>query len=230
MNVVHNPQSNCNNAVGTAKLPELMRRGVRVGLGSDGYSPRMWDEFKTAFHVQKLRAGDPRVGYAEAYAAAFLNNRDNRAKSLGHGHRPHRNRRRAPTSCWSTISRPTPLVADNLFGHLLFGISNAPVDIADRERTRRRSAIANASPWTSAPSPKKRPSRPDPFGEDSKTHANINPRTDLPGDAGPAHAAGRLPRDRRRGPRRRTRSRPISSTSPGARRMAASATKCCPRN
>ena len=68
-----------------------------VGLGSDGYSPRMWDEFKTAFHVQKLRTGDPRVGYAEAYAAAFLNNRDHRAEGLGHGHRPHRDRRARPT-------------------------------------------------------------------------------------------------------------------------------------
>ena len=47
-----------------------------VGLGSDGYSPRLWDEFKTAVHLQKLRARDPRVGFAEAYAAAFLNNRE----------------------------------------------------------------------------------------------------------------------------------------------------------
>ncbi|HUI57928.1 MAG TPA: amidohydrolase family protein, partial [Bryobacteraceae bacterium] len=43
VNVIHNPQSNCNNAVGAAKLPELVRRGVLVGLGSDGYSPRLWD-------------------------------------------------------------------------------------------------------------------------------------------------------------------------------------------
>ena len=54
-----------------------------VGLGSDGYSPRMWDEFKTALHVQKLRARDPRVAYAEAYAAAFLNNRDHRQERSG---------------------------------------------------------------------------------------------------------------------------------------------------
>ncbi len=74
-NVVHNPQSNSNNAVGIARLLELMEAGVLVGLGSDGYSPRMWEEFKTAFHLQKVRTGDPRVGYAEAYAAAFLNNR-----------------------------------------------------------------------------------------------------------------------------------------------------------
>src|ERR1019366_10721387 len=83
VNVVHNPQSNCNNAVGTAALVELFRDGVTVGLGSDGYSPRLWDEFKTAFHLQKLRARDPRVGYAEAYAAAFLNNREIARKAWG---------------------------------------------------------------------------------------------------------------------------------------------------
>ena len=39
VNVVHNPQSNCNNAVGAANLTALLRCSVMVGLGSDGYSP-----------------------------------------------------------------------------------------------------------------------------------------------------------------------------------------------
>ncbi len=62
--VVHNPQSNCNNTVGTAALDKLVRDGVTVGLGSDGYSPRLLEEFKTALHLQKLRARDPRAGSA----------------------------------------------------------------------------------------------------------------------------------------------------------------------
>ena len=127
VNVVHNPQSNCNNAVGAARLPELLRRGVRTGLGSDGYSPRVWDEFKTALHVQKLRTGDPRVGYAEAYAAAFRNNagmvRDIWGMDVG----------RIATGARADLILvdyfpPTPLGPDNLMGHLLFGISNAPID------------------------------------------------------------------------------------------------------
>jgi len=127
VNAVHNPQSNCNNAVGAARLPELMRRGVLVGMGSDGYSPRLWDEFKTAFHVQKLRTGDPRVGYAEAYAAAFLNNRTIVRKVWG------MDIGRIATGAKADLILvdyfpPTPLGRDNLFGHLLFGISNAPMD------------------------------------------------------------------------------------------------------
>jgi putative selenium metabolism protein SsnA len=127
VNVVHNPQSNCNNAVGTQQLLELMRRGVRVGLGSDGYSPRLWDEFKTAFHLQKLRARDPRVAYSEAYAAAFLNNREIVKKAWG------LDLGRIETGAKADLVLidyypPTPLTGDNLFGHLLFGIANAPVD------------------------------------------------------------------------------------------------------
>ena len=127
VNVVHNPQSNCNNAAGMANLRELMRRGVTVGLGSDGYCPRMWDEFKTAFHVQKLRAGDPRAGYAEAYAAAFLNNRAIVKKIWGMDIGRIETGARADLILVDYFP-PTPLRPDNLFGHLLFGISNAPVD------------------------------------------------------------------------------------------------------
>jgi putative selenium metabolism protein SsnA len=127
INVVHNPQSNCNNAVGAAKLLEMIGRGVLVGLGSDGYTPRMWEEFKTAFHVQKLRQGDPRVGYGEAYAAALLNNRTiaRRAWGMDLG--------RIETGAQADLILvdyypPTPLHSENLFGHILFGIANAPID------------------------------------------------------------------------------------------------------
>ncbi len=127
VNVVHNPQSNCNNAVGAARLVELMRRGVRVGLGSDGYSPRMWDEFKTACHVQKLRTGDPRAGSGEAYAAAFLNNRHIARNVWGMDIGRIAAGARADLVLIDYFP-PAPLGPANLFGHLLFGISNAPVD------------------------------------------------------------------------------------------------------
>jgi putative selenium metabolism protein SsnA len=127
VNVVHNPQSNCNNAVGAARLLELFRRGVLVGLGSDGYSPRMFEEFKTAFHIQKLQARDPRVAYAEAYAAAFLNNRTIVKKlwvmEIGRIEKGAR-----ADLILVDYYPPTPLDSGNLFGHILFGIANAPVD------------------------------------------------------------------------------------------------------
>jgi cytosine/adenosine deaminase-related metal-dependent hydrolase len=108
-------------------LLELFRRGVLVGLGSDGYSPRMFEEFKTAFHVQKLRAGDPRVGYREAYAAAFLNNRTIVKRLWGMEVGRIETGARADLILVDYYP-PTPLDSGNLFGHILFGIANAPVD------------------------------------------------------------------------------------------------------
>ena len=125
--VAHNPQSNANNAVGVAKLLELIKAGVLVGLGSDGYSPRMWEEFKAAFHLQKVRTGDPRVGYAEAYAAAFLNNRTIARRLWGMEVGRIEAGARADLILVD-YEPPTPLDATNLFGHLLFGIASAPVD------------------------------------------------------------------------------------------------------
>jgi putative selenium metabolism protein SsnA len=127
INVVHNPQSNCNNAVGTARLLAMARQGVLVGLGSDGYTPRMWEEFKAAFHLQKVREGDPRVAYAEAYAAALLNNPTIARKIWG------MEIGRIETGAKADLILvdyypPTPLHSHNLFGHFLFGIANAPVD------------------------------------------------------------------------------------------------------
>ena len=127
-NVAHNPQSNSNNAVGIARLTELIAAGVLVGLGSDGYSPRMWEEFKTAFHLQKIRSGDPRVGYAEAYAAALLNNRTIAKKLWGMEIGRIETGARADLILVDYYP-PTPMHEGNLFGHFLFGIANAPIDL-----------------------------------------------------------------------------------------------------
>jgi cytosine/adenosine deaminase-related metal-dependent hydrolase len=113
--------------VGAARLLEMFRRGVLVGLGSDGYSPRMFEEFKTALHVQKLQAGDPRVAYAEAYAAAFLNNRTIVGKLWGM-EIGRIEKGAAADLILVDYYPPTPLDSGNLFGHILFGIANAPVD------------------------------------------------------------------------------------------------------
>jgi len=126
VNVVHNPQSNCNNAVGTADLPALIRASACVGLGSDGCSPRMWDEFKTAYHVQKIRARDPRVAASEVFAAAFRNNREILRKIWG------LETGAIVPGCRADLlvvnyQPPTPIRSENLFGHLMFGIANAPV-------------------------------------------------------------------------------------------------------
>ena len=58
---VHNPRSNMNNAVGRAPVEEMLRAGVNVGLGNDGFSMNMMQEMKTTYLLHKLALADPRV-------------------------------------------------------------------------------------------------------------------------------------------------------------------------
>jgi cytosine/adenosine deaminase-related metal-dependent hydrolase len=73
--VVHNPRSNMNNAVGVADMPRMLKMGIDVGLGNDGFSNNMFTEMHTAYLVHKLNKGDPRVmGADQVMQMAFQNN------------------------------------------------------------------------------------------------------------------------------------------------------------
>jgi putative selenium metabolism protein SsnA len=58
--VTHQPRSNMNNGVGAAPVEDLLRRGVKVGMGTDGFSHTMWEEWKTAYLLHKVWHRDPR--------------------------------------------------------------------------------------------------------------------------------------------------------------------------
>ncbi len=74
-NVAHNPRSNMNNAVGVADIPAMLRRGINVGLGNDGFTNNQFSEMKTAYLLQKSYRRDPRVLGADAVVQmAFANN------------------------------------------------------------------------------------------------------------------------------------------------------------
>ena len=58
--VTHQPRSNMNNGVGVADIESLMRSGISVGIGTDGFSHTMWEEWKTAYLLHKVWHRDPR--------------------------------------------------------------------------------------------------------------------------------------------------------------------------
>jgi putative selenium metabolism protein SsnA len=58
--VTHQPRSNMNNAVGLPAVEGMLRMGVRVGLGNDGFSNAMWEEWKSLYLAHKLVHHDPR--------------------------------------------------------------------------------------------------------------------------------------------------------------------------
>ena len=86
----------------------------------------MWDEFKVATQLQQVRARDARVGGAEAYSALFSGNREIVKQIWG-----TEIGRIAPGARADLLvvdyHPPTPIDSSNLPGHLLFGVSNAPV-------------------------------------------------------------------------------------------------------
>ncbi len=59
--VTHQPRSNMNNAVGTARVEKMLTAGIPVALGNDGFSNSHWDEMKAAYLVHKSALGDPRA-------------------------------------------------------------------------------------------------------------------------------------------------------------------------
>ncbi len=56
----HQPRSNMNNGVGAAQVEAMLRAGVRVCLGTDGFPHAMWEEARFAYMLQKLAHRDPR--------------------------------------------------------------------------------------------------------------------------------------------------------------------------
>ena len=64
--VVHNPESNMNNAVGVTPLLTLLKKGVLVGLGTDGMSSDMLSQMRCAYLLHRLANHDPRVAFMEA--------------------------------------------------------------------------------------------------------------------------------------------------------------------
>jgi putative selenium metabolism protein SsnA len=125
--VVHNPQSNCNNAVGTADVLGMLEKGVTVGLGSDGFSANPLDELRAANILHKLVRKDPRVGTAEVCDLLFRNNP--RIAGLFFGEPVGVLKPGAFADLIVLDYRPpTPVHSQNLIGHILFGIAGTPVD------------------------------------------------------------------------------------------------------
>ena len=73
--VTHQPRSNMNNAVGAADIESLLRIGIPVCLGNDGFSNAMWDEWKAAYLYHKSAHRDPRrAGGGAVVQMAIRNN------------------------------------------------------------------------------------------------------------------------------------------------------------
>ncbi|MCX6557210.1 MAG: putative aminohydrolase SsnA [Candidatus Aminicenantes bacterium] len=125
--VVHNPESNMNNAVGCADVLRMMKKGITVGLGSDGMSSDMLAQMRCAYLLQRHDQRDPRLAFAEAPAMLLGNNAVIAGQLFGKKLGKLAVGAPADMAILDYVP-PTPLAADNFLGHLLFGMVDAAVD------------------------------------------------------------------------------------------------------
>jgi putative selenium metabolism protein SsnA len=124
----HQPRSNMNNGVGVAPIESMMRAGIRVCLGNDGFSNAMWEEWKAAYLLHKVHHRDPRrMGGYNVQQMAVYNN-----AALANVFFPSATIGQLLPGAFADIifvdyHSNTPLTAGNLPWHIVFGIQQSMV-------------------------------------------------------------------------------------------------------
>jgi putative selenium metabolism protein SsnA len=126
--VSHQPRSNMNNGVGLPAVESMLRAGVRVCLGNDGFSNTMWQEWKTAYLAHKLINLDPRRMSAMDIVQMAITNNAALAERLLPGAPLGVLRPGARADLIFVDYQPyTPLTAGNLPWHIVFGFQESMV-------------------------------------------------------------------------------------------------------
>ena len=124
--LVHMPLSNCEVGGGIAPVPELLSKGIPVGLGTDGYINNFFEVMRGAFLLQKAKHLDPMaMPAADVYAmGTTMGARALGRKDLG---------RLEPGSKADLITisldTPTPINARNIYEQLI--LFRNPIDVVD---------------------------------------------------------------------------------------------------
>lgn len=123
-----NPESNMNNGLAVTPLLELLDAGILVGLGTDGMSNAMIAQARAAYLVQRAVRRDPRVGFVEACRMLLANNRliADRVFAEPRGRLAEG---RLADIILLDYTPFTPFDASTFYGHLLFGLVQAPVSL-----------------------------------------------------------------------------------------------------
>jgi len=124
--VVHNPESNMGNAVGIPPCMEMVKRGILLGLGTDGYTNDMFESEKVANVIHKHELRDPTAAWSEVPQMLFYNNAAMCERAFG-----AKIGVLEPGAVADVIvcdyNPLTPMALDNIDGHVLFGLSGRSV-------------------------------------------------------------------------------------------------------
>ena len=122
--VVHNPESNMGNACGCPPTMRIFQKGILTGLGTDGYTHDMFESYKVANVLHKHSLCDANAAWGEVPAMLFEGNAKmaNRYFNIPLGVLKEG---AAADVVVVAYDRLTPLTADNINSHMLFGINGA---------------------------------------------------------------------------------------------------------
>jgi len=126
--VTHQPRSNMNNAVGAADIEGMLRLGIPVCLGNDGFSNNMWAEWKAAYLLHRVWHRDPRRANGMDIVQMAIHNNAALASVFFPGSAPGLLMPGAAGDIILVDYQPiTPLTAGNLPWHILFGFESSMV-------------------------------------------------------------------------------------------------------
>ena len=124
--LIHCPESNANNGVGRLDPERAADQGCTIGLGTDGMSSAMLRSLRAAYLAQRGGRRDPTAGFA--VLPQILRNNALIARRFFDEPLLGEIAPDAPADlCVVDSPPPTPISADNAFGHLVYGAAEAPV-------------------------------------------------------------------------------------------------------
>lgn len=124
--VAHNPMSNALNAVGTSPVPDMLVRGITVGLGNDGWIFDPFENMRYALTVHRLSRNDPSaIGPDEVFRMATLEGArcyglQNEIGSIEKG-------KLADIAILDSKTIPTPITPKSVVGHIINSFSGRDV-------------------------------------------------------------------------------------------------------
>ena len=120
--VVNNPESNMGNAVGCSPVLKMFEKGILLALGTDAYTHDMLESLKVALTIQRHNAGMPNVAWNEVTTMLFQNNAKVAAKYFDAPLGVIKEGAAADIIVMDYLPF-TPIGADNLDGHMIFGMN-----------------------------------------------------------------------------------------------------------
>jgi cytosine/adenosine deaminase-related metal-dependent hydrolase len=141
---VHNPRANMRDAVGLAPIPGMLRRGLKVCLGSDSFAAAVFREMQTAFLLHR-HAGNPLEALPEEDALQLGLVNGGELASRAYGSRLGELAVGALADLvLVSYTGPSPVAKENLPQHLVLGLEETQVDttiVAGRVLMRHRSLL-----------------------------------------------------------------------------------------